>query len=294
MRSIIYLFLSFLLINNVFSTTNTTTAAGIYMQYGEDFSNYQKSISQLNYTGNSNILPVISDVNSNYITYSFIFDLTNYSNTTQVKVFETTTSNTLCSSTLNSNQVKSCNVSYTNTYVSSKHTLGFQICNLNGLCSIPFTNAISFMQKDNSEEVNAGVYLSVRSLFNITTTYPITYVTPTPESSSKKYNINNITIKIYDGNYNFDSCKVNINNLNYTMAYASHYCTYTYSFNSSNTTQSIIFQGYYTISSVQSALEQRTITIYPVKTNTSPMPTYGVFSLILSVILITLGGFIFN
>lgn len=292
MKYIIYLIFCLLLWNNVFSTSNITTTSGIYIEYQEITSiNYQKHISQVNYTGNSWILPVFS--NSSQVSYNFNFNLSNYSKTSQVKIFETTIGNTLCSSSLDSNELKSCSINYNSAYLTSEHNLNFQICNLDNVCSNPYLNTINFMRKDSSVNILSGVYIFVMTKFNITTVYPITYVTPTPESSSKKYNINNITIKIYDGNYNFDSCKVNINSQNYTMNYSAHYCTYTYSFNSSNITQSITFQGYYNLSSIETGLEQRTITIYPIKSNNNPMPAYGLASLLITFSLL-IGNFIYG
>ena len=258
-----------------------------------------KSSSQIVYNNGYPISYVTSFdlLNSSYMDNSIYFQLNlSSSSPSNTTIYVTQTQSNLGVSnciggnlTPGSNYI--CNFTYPDSWKSSITSPIFYVYTYNQNNSYSLMQQVKtfYFQRDEVQQYSGGLSL-IYKILNISVS-AVDYVLPTPEDNIKKYNLNNITIKINDGNYIFNSCKVEINNQNYTMNYSNRYCTYTYSFNSSNVTQTIVFQGFYNISGVETGIGQRTIYIYPSKTSNNKMPAYGVFSLILSFILIG-GGFL--
>ena len=291
MRYLQYFFIFLFLLIPINSTINSTVSGG----FNITLENYNSSSYTSRPVSFSNILfssPNTSDINSKYVIQNVEHDSNLYQ--TKISIYSTqgNLNSKLCESSFESLNFQNCQINYTDSMITDTKTYYAYVCSEYGDCSLsyPFT----FMLKDTTEAITGGMKFTLQSFFNITTNYPIAYISPTLENNAKKYNVNNITIKIYDGNYNLDSCKININGQNYSMTYDNTNCIYTYSFNLTNSTQDISFQAYYTINSIEDYLELRTVTIYPVKNSNNKMPAYGIFSLVISILIIIFGGFIFN
>lgn len=172
------------------------------------------------------------------------------------------------------------NGSYKGTHYDSG---GIKICNEFGGCS-PMRPNSHWVSGSYTTQVNDGIMLKVMSQINKIPFFVPTYLTPTPANNQRSYDLNNISIKFYDGDQDLNGCYVNINGLNYSMNYSdTENCIYTYSFVPNSTPYAITFKGFYNVSGSIMSLQERTIFIYPSSEKIEELPVFGFLSIFLFV-----------
>ncbi len=275
----------------VFSQTNTT--AGFTLEFDVNFSTTtpQKTLSEV--VGLENLFPTSSNISTNSVVFDLEVATQNYSRPTKLSIFDASfdAQSVLCNSSLSTSSNKGCSFSYDDAFISSPQYLGYRICNDLGQCSTP-VEPFDFVQLEQSEWIDAGFKFTLESSF-MEAIQPegVEYVSPTPRDDFRKVNLENFTIRFYDGGEDFDSCSVVVNGTSYSMDYDGDFCEYTYTLPQNTSFERLWFQASYNINSQESFLENRSVMTYPPKGSTVEVPGFGVGSF-LTFLVVFLSSFV--
>jgi len=184
----------------------------------------------------------------------------------------------LCEDSIRSDGNNTCVVDYNNLNMDENYLYAYVCTPSQNHCTL--TNKFKFLQRNTAREIEAGV--SIKYSFNDTLLQDPSYVTPTPLNGSV-YNYQEKFIMTIDSfNKTFESCRVDIDGINYPMILNGKRCTYNLTVENKNLPKDIEFQAFYTVSGLEEALEKRMFSIESSEEENYIFPSNSIMSIVLT------------
>ena len=291
MKKIIFngLILLLLLPLSVFAISSNT---GSYMTSGFTWNFTVSESSFLPSPPTINLVSNLLDANINTYTNTFFLNFSSV-NDSYIEFRDNRDNSLLCNTSMSSSNFQSCVYSFDDNDIRTSYYIKTTVCNFYG-CSVNYDylyDVTNFMFGDGIQVRNGFKLTSFTSKIII---YPPSYISPTPINNLKKSNLENFTINITDGGSSLSSCSINIDGVNSSLTYSNHYCYGTFATNLNNTPKIITFQANYVLTGVTYYLDSRTIVVYPNQSTENKVPAYGLLSLFLTLLLLSINFIIYG